>query len=205
MRQLLIALTSIFILGIGFYALAPSISATATKSTAKLVSEPAPSCEAFDERPNRTVSKLDTPALALKHRAIDGSMVDFDKLLEKGPVLLEFFASWCPHCQHSVAGVKSLQQAFGDKLSIVAINAGDRPGEPSTSSKFKNVFEITYPILDGVDDSVYQHYCLAGFPTFYLIEPSGKISWRFIGTLEDIALQALKSKVTTLTSDNKNK
>ncbi len=204
MRKVLITLTTLLVLGIGVYAVSNSLMATSeTKantagSASVLVNDPLPACEPFDERPNRTISAINSPALNFNGTDIDGNAFDLNAALAKGPVLLEFFASWCPHCQHSVPGVKQLIAEYPEQLSVVAINAGDRKGEPSTSKAFQKEYKITYPLLENVDENLFHHYCLAGFPTFYLIDQSGAIVWRFIGTLDGLPLEALKGKIDSL-------
>lgn len=41
------------------------------------------------------------------------------------PVLIEFYADWCPHCQRMMPVIDSLRQEIGTVAEIIQIN-GDR-------------------------------------------------------------------------------
>jgi len=200
-KKTLFAATTVLLVGIGVYAASTTLMAKSAQDPALADDGPfvRPTCEFLPDRPNRSILPIDVKAQRINLTAVDGQSVEWANLLQKGPVLVEFFASWCPHCQHSVPGVKALQHDFADHLSIVAVNAGDRPEQPSTSLEFKEKYGITYPILEKVGDSLLDDYCLSGFPTFYLIDASGKVVWRYLGTLEGLELEALKGKIEALT------
>ncbi len=104
-------------------------------------------------------------------------------------VLLEIFATWCPHCQaeapHLLALFKSLPAgrfAFlslnGDSEDAASVHAYDRyfglpwpslldPGSPAGSFS-----------QQGGIGPVSRAYGLSLFPTFYIIDARGKIAWR---------------------------
>lgn len=115
------------------------------------------------------------PELALT--AEDGTFYTLDQFKGKQWVLLEFFASACPHCQRSVPLVKDILSQHGDAIQVLAINAGDTMAKPPTSKAFKQAFDIHYPILEWPSNALIDSYGVKGFPTFYLVNPEGKIVW----------------------------
>ncbi|MEB3286370.1 MAG: TlpA family protein disulfide reductase [Vampirovibrionales bacterium] len=98
-------------------------------------------------------------------------------------VLVEIFASWCPHCQASVSALKTLYKQYGDTLEILSINAGDKPPMKSTSQEFKAAFGVPYPILEEPSDSLMAAYKLSSYPTMYLVDKQGKIIYAHNGEL----------------------
>lgn len=134
-----------------------------------------------------------TPAPDLALTAEDGTFYTLEQFKGRQYVLLEFFASTCPHCQHSVANLKLLHQHPGDALQILAINAGDKLQNPSTSKAFKEAFKIEYPILEWPTRALVDSYGVHGFPTFYLVAPDGTIAWVREGTLRDEDVEAVQA------------
>lgn len=43
------------------------------------------------------------------------------------PTLVEFYATWCPHCQHEAPIVDELRREEGDRLHIVTIDTDAHP------------------------------------------------------------------------------
>jgi peroxiredoxin len=52
---------------------------------------------------------------------LDGQPVDIAQLVGKKPVLLEFWATWCPLCAALLPRVEAAHAKFGDRVNIVVI------------------------------------------------------------------------------------
>ena len=52
---------------------------------------------------------------------LDGQPVDIAQLAGKKPVLLEFWATWCPLCAALLPRVEAAHAKFGDRVDIVVI------------------------------------------------------------------------------------
>ena len=46
---------------------------------------------------------------------------------EARPVLVEFYADWCPHCQRMMPIVDQLRQEVGGKADIIQIDGDKNP------------------------------------------------------------------------------
>lgn len=114
---------------------------------------------------------------------IDGKDYELRSYRGKKLVLVELFASWCPHCQESVSSLTYLHNKYSDKMQILSINAGDKPPHTSTSKEFREAYGIQYPILEEPSDALLESYRLEGFPTLYLVDRQGKIIFAHTGSL----------------------
>ena len=104
-------------------------------------------------------------------------------------VLLEFFATWCPHCQAETPHLIRLASTLSpSRYAFLAVNAD---GEDAASIyAFDSYFKVPYPsLLDpgGRPGSFFQQggagavsaaYKVEVFPTFYIIGPDGRVTWR---------------------------
>ncbi|MBI3307166.1 MAG: TlpA family protein disulfide reductase [Candidatus Omnitrophica bacterium] len=99
--------------------------------------------------------------------------VTLSEVLKEHPVLLVFWASWCPSC---VAEIPTLNE-WNDKyqaqgLKIFGVNFQETP---ETILEFSKQLPIRYPILLDRDGHVAEQFGLEGLPAAVLVAQNGKI------------------------------
>ena len=55
---------------------------------------------------------------------LDGKSVDLSQVIGKRPVLLEFWATWCPLCKALMPRIDAAHLRLGDKMEFIAIGVG---------------------------------------------------------------------------------
>ena len=60
------------------------------------------------------------PAVAVED--LDGKPVDLGTWIGKRPVVLEFWATWCPNCEELLPAVKAAHARYGDRVAFVGIS-----------------------------------------------------------------------------------
>ena len=97
------------------------------------------------------------------------------------PVLLEVFATWCPHCQRETAVLNDLFDHYGKKVDFVAVSGSPYAADeqsPETQADvigFGDHFKVRYPIAYDGDLKVMKAYLQGGYPTIVIIGRNGKI------------------------------
>jgi peroxiredoxin len=104
-------------------------------------------------------------------------------------VLLEFFATWCPHCQAEARHLLQLSGTLASHgVAFLSVNA-DSEDAPSLYA-FERYFGITWPsLLDpgspagsfkqaGGAGPTTQAFGVALYPTFFIIDARGRVAWR---------------------------
>jgi peroxiredoxin len=128
------------------------------------------------------------------------------------PVLLQFWASWCPHCRSDLAMLKTLAQRYqGDHgLRILTISIDQ---DLEALRAFAAAEQLTYPIIPVVGPSISpeqaalpDRYEMQGVPAYYLIDANGRIVKTISGSVSeggknlDDVIQGLLSSRTASTS-----
>lgn len=97
------------------------------------------------------------------------------------PVILNFWASWCPPCKAEMpAFQKAFQEYAGSDLQIIAINATNQDSIAAVLS-FTEEHGITIPILLDQTGFVSKEYLVHSLPTTYFIGKDGTIKEVIIG------------------------
>jgi len=115
-------------------------------------------------------------------------------------VLLEFFATWCPHCNAEAPHLQKLYAALPKSIyAFISVNA-DGETAPSVFA-FHRYYGLQYPALvdpssqpgsftsQGAAGKVSNAYEVDSYPTFYVIDPQGRIVWRGDGEQPDALLR----------------
>lgn len=90
------------------------------------------------------------------------------------PVVLNFWASWCPPCR---AEMDVLQAAYLRYKSrgVVFIGIDSQTDTWGASHKFLTQHGVTYPVGRDAKGSVARAYRVTGLPTTYFIDADGRV------------------------------
>jgi thiol-disulfide isomerase/thioredoxin len=90
------------------------------------------------------------------------------------PVLVEFWATWCPPCKKSIPHLNEVYAKYKDKgLNIVGITNEDE----ATVKKFQEKIPMTYNVAINAPQALLQQFGVEGIPTAFLVDKSGKVVW----------------------------
>jgi thiol-disulfide isomerase/thioredoxin len=97
------------------------------------------------------------------------------------PVLINFWASWCPPCRSEMPAIQNVYDEYRDQgFEVLAINSThqDNLGDAIT---FAQIRQLTFPILLDRDGAVGNLYEIRSLPTSYFIDKKGIIQDVVIG------------------------
>ena len=131
-----------------------------------------------------TLLKTGTDAPMLTFKDPNGKPLDMKAVMKgKKGLLVNFWYYMCGYCQKEFPHLKELYKvAEKNGLAVVIVNSGEDSN--SVIKKFLKSAKITMPC--GVDgQKAFKAFGVEGCPTNYLIDPSGKITYRAAGFGED--------------------
>ena len=97
-------------------------------------------------------------------------------------VLLNFWAVWCPPCIEEMPLFQRVHGTYGDKLVILAVNAGDSRED---AISFLESNGLSFEALLDSDSKVDSQYRVRGLPTSFFIDQRGIIQFSHIGSLHE--------------------
>ena len=115
---------------------------------------------------------------------LDGRSVTLSELQGK-PVLLIFWATWCPPCREELSHLQEcVIDLFGDKITVLPLSRGEKR---ETVEGFLDKMGYTFPVgLDG-DQSIYKKYASNYIPRCFVINAKGVVEYAGVGYDEEIA------------------
>lgn len=101
--------------------------------------------------------------------------------LKGQPVIINFWASWCPPCRAEMPALQNVFEAYKDQgLVIVAINATNQDNIDDARG-FIKTHNLTFPVLLDVIGEVSNLYRLQSLPTTFFVDKNGVIQEIVIG------------------------
>jgi peroxiredoxin len=134
-----------------------------------------PSCISFGVQ--RFQEKKEAPAFSLKN--LNGGQVSLSDFKGK-PVLITFWATWCPSCKEELPLLEKFSAGKRDQLTILLIAIdGERKG---AVQKIVSRNKITLPVLLLLKEKVMDQYGVRGWiPLTFLVDQQGMLVGKIVG------------------------
>ena len=107
---------------------------------------------------------------------LDGRQVTLGPFLGKTPVLLVFWATWCPECKAAIPEINALITGpLKDKLLVFGLAFREPREKVERAAKSR---AIRYPVLLDEQGQAARAYGVVGIPTYVLIGREGAIVYK---------------------------
>ncbi len=104
------------------------------------------------------------------------------------PVLLDFWATWCPPCRAEAPVVSRAADRYKDRAIVIGVDTSDAPGKAAAQAPG---IGITFPVVYDDDDRIAHAYGVSTLPTLVLVSRDGKILATRTGLSGDAEIDAL--------------
>ncbi len=112
---------------------------------------------------------------------LDGERITLSKELEKGPVLLDFWATWCKPCLKELPHVNEIDKKYSEKgLKVLTITIDNAKGKSRVKPLVKGK-KFDFEVLYDTDSEVMKLFGGKYPPLTVLIDQSGEIVYTKFG------------------------
>jgi len=147
-----------------------------------------PQCAGMTSHP---LQGLDAPDFSL--RLLDGGVLNLEEHLGKRPIVLDFWAVWCPACRAGIPKLAAVVEQFKDKdVVICSVNMGD---SQDGIASFLKTNAVQIPVAMDERNAVGNAYQVRSIPTKVFIDREGKVSKVTVGTLTESAFSEAIQKL----------
>lgn len=220
-KTLLLVLVFVLLLG-GAYILYNQLSGQVARDSIVVTQEagsvsstqptqaPAASPQAEEESPAET----EAPAQEEAPAAPDFTVLDTDGQevrlsdMQGTPVVLNFWASWCPPCKSEMPDIQALYEKYGENegdlivLGVANPKTDEMPNnQDGTVEEVTDYLEengLTFPVVMDTTGELFYWYGISAFPTTFMIDANGNVYGYVSGALtadmmESIVQQTMES------------
>lgn len=92
-------------------------------------------------------------------------------------VLLDFWTTGCINCMHVIPDLKRLELKYAQELVVIGIHSGKFTTEKETDSIQQAIhrYDMAHPVINDCDFQIWNAYNIHAWPSFMLINPTGRI------------------------------
>lgn len=137
-----------------------------------------------------------------KKENLDGDEIQLSKLLEKGPVMISFWATWCAPCKEEMKKMQPIYEKYKDKgFTYIAISQ-DNQKSISKVKSFINANNYTFPVVLDLDKHIFEDYSGIGIPYSLIIDKNKKIIAKHLGYITGDEVKIEKEIVDALSGND---
>jgi thiol-disulfide isomerase/thioredoxin len=126
-----------------------------------------------------------TDAPGAEVHKLDGTKIDLSQYIGKSPVLLEFWATWCPVCKELEPQMLDLAKRYGSKVKFlgVAVSVNE---SPKRVKLYAEKYDYPYELVFDTDGNAVTAYDVPATSYIVVIDKSGKVVYTGQGADQDL-------------------
>ena len=119
----------------------------------------------------------------------DGKPVRLSEMFGR-PVVINFWATWCPPCKREMPDFEKLYKEYGDRVVFMMVNLTDGHRDTVEGTKrFVSGKGYTFPVYFDTQDSGGSAYHIVSIPQTVFIDRNGNVYKTHIGAMNEATLR----------------
>jgi thiol-disulfide isomerase/thioredoxin len=111
------------------------------------------------------------------------------------PVLVDFWATWCPPCRAAMKTIIPVKEAFAEEIAFVYITGPSSP-EETWKEMIKDIHGDHYYVTEEQWNTLLDQFESQGIPTYIIVDKDGNVMNKYIGFPGE---EIIKAELETLT------
>jgi len=103
---------------------------------------------------------------------------------ESEPVLIHFWATWCPTCKLEAANIQDISQNY--HVITIAVKSGN----DAKINVYMKENNLNFKVINDEEGILSQDFSVQGYPTSFIYNKEGKLSFSEIGYTSTLGLRA---------------
>jgi thiol-disulfide isomerase/thioredoxin len=124
-------------------------------------------------------------APAVVVQSLDGKPVDLGKYIGKTPVLIEFWATWCPNCRELMPTLLDVEKKYGQKVKFVALAVAINQS-PERVRRFLAAHPLPHDTFYDVDGKAAGAFDAPATSYVVVLDKSGRVVYTGLGGKQDL-------------------
>ena len=116
---------------------------------------------------------------------IDGGEVDLGKRIGSGPILLEFWATWCENCEALHPQMLEAHERYGDRLAFYAVAVAVGQSERRVRRHLED-HPVPYPTLWDARGEAVRAFETPATSYIVILDAAGRVVYTGLGRDQDI-------------------
>lgn len=96
------------------------------------------------------------------------------------PLVINFWASWCPPCTNELPYFARLQSQYGDRVRIITV---DWDEDPAVAAAYLRARHLVLPLVSDERSKIYAAYSLSEVPDTIVLDAQGNVAYVSVGGL----------------------
>jgi peroxiredoxin len=119
---------------------------------------------------------------------LNGGTITLSEFRGKKPVIVDFWASWCPNCRRDMPQLNGFYEKYKDKIEVIGVNLQEKE---STVKNFIESHGISFPIALDPSGQASNAYGIRYTNTHFLIDTDGNLVRTIAGDISEADIVSL--------------
>lgn len=119
---------------------------------------------------------------------LDGGTITLSEFRGKKPVVVDFWASWCPNCRRDMPNLNRFYEKYKDKVEVIGVNLQEKD---STVRDFVASRGISFPIALDPRGQASNAFGIQYTNTHFLIDKDGNLVRTIPGDIREADILSL--------------
>ena len=129
--------------------------------------------------------EVGSTAPAVVVQSLDGKSVNLGQYIGKTPMLIEFWATWCPNCRELMPTLLDAQKKYGQKVKFVNLAVAINQS-PEKVRRFLAAHPLPHETLYDLDGKAAGAFDAPATSYVVVLDKSGKVVYTGLGGKQDL-------------------